>query len=124
MIRFLLDMGIAQSTGQYLRSRGHDVIHLLDAGLERLPDEGIVAKAQHEKRTIVTHDLDFGRIVALSGSSVPSVITLRLSNMTPAHVNAALALVLRTTAPSLERGSLLTITDQGIRVRTLPVTGA
>jgi len=30
VIRFLLDMGLAQSTGRYLRSQGHDVIHLCD----------------------------------------------------------------------------------------------
>ena len=55
MTRFLLDMGIAQSTGQYLRSQGHDVIHLCDQDLERLPDDQIVAKAQEEDRKIITH---------------------------------------------------------------------
>jgi hypothetical protein len=35
-----------------------------------MPDERIVIKAQVEGRTIITHDLDFGRIVALSGDPV------------------------------------------------------
>ena len=121
MIRFLLDMGLAQSTGQFLRSRGHDVVHLRDQGLERMPDDRIVAKAQEEERTIVTHDLDFGRIVALSGHSVPSIVTLRLSNMTPARVNTALQAVLDDGAQSLERGALVTVTDGGIRIRPLPI---
>jgi len=71
-----------------------------------MPDDRIVAKAQEEERTIVTHDLDFGRIVALSGFSVPSIVTLRLSNMTPARVNTALQAVLDDGAQSLERGAL------------------
>ena len=121
MIRFLLDMGLAQSTGEFLRSRGHDVVHLREQGLERLPDDQIVAKAQEEKRAIVTHDLDFGRIVALSGSTVPSIVTLRLTNMTPAQVNTALKAVLSDATESLDRGALVTITDRGIRVRTLPI---
>ena len=54
MIRFLLDMGLSQSTSQYLRSLGHDVVHLRDQGLERLPDDLIVAKPQKEERTIIT----------------------------------------------------------------------
>jgi len=95
VIRFLLDMGIAQSTGRYLVSDGHDVVHLCDQGLERLPDDRIVLKALGERRVIVTHDLDFGRIVALSGRSVPSIITLRLADMTPQRVTAALKDVVR-----------------------------
>jgi len=119
--RFLLDMGVAQSTGRYLTSRGHDVVHLSEQGLERLPDDRVVAKAKDEERIIVTHDLDFGRIVALSGRSVPSIVTLRLADMTPKHVNSALEIVLRDAILSLERGALVTITDSGIRIRELPI---
>jgi len=114
-------MGIAQSTGRYLTSRGHDVVHLSEQGLERLPDDRVVAKAKDEERIIVTHDLDFGRIVALSGRSVPSIVTLRLADMTPKHVNSALEIVLRDAILSLERGALVTITDSGIRIRELPI---
>ena len=32
MIRFLLDMGIAQSTGQYLKSKGHEATLSLERG--------------------------------------------------------------------------------------------
>jgi predicted nuclease of predicted toxin-antitoxin system len=121
VIRLLLDMGIAQSTGQYLKTLGHDVVHLSEQSLERLPDDLIVTKAQQEDRTIVTHDLDFGRIVALSGRSIPSIITLRLSDMTPTRVNSVLGIALAEAAEPIERGALVTITDRGIRIRTLPV---
>ncbi len=121
MIRFLLDMGLAQSTGEFLRSLGHDAVHLRDQGLQRLPDDQIVIKAKDEKRTIITHDLDFGRIVALSRDTVPNIVTLRLTDMTPARVNDALKTVPSDAARLLEGGALVTVTDGGIRVRTLPV---
>lgn len=121
MIHFLLDMGVAQSTAQFLRSLGHDAIHLRDEGLQRLPDDQIVSKAHAEGRAIITHDLDFGRIVALSGDTVPSIVTLRVTDMTPARVNHALKSVLDDAAQSLEGGALVTVTDGGIRVRTLPI---
>ena len=121
MSRFLLDMGLAQSTGEHLRSLGHDVVHLRDQGLERLPDDRIVMKARQEHRAIITHDLDFGRIVTLCGSTVQNVISLRLTDMTPARVNTALGSVLREASAAIEQGALVTVTDQGIRVRRLPV---
>jgi predicted nuclease of predicted toxin-antitoxin system len=124
VIRFLLDMGIAQSTGRYLRARGHDVVHLVEEELASLPDDRVVAKAQEEGRAIVTHDLDFGRIVALGGHSVPSIVTLRLGDMRPTRVNAALEAALQAATPSLEKGALVTITDRGIRVRALPIDTA
>lgn len=121
MIRFLLDMGLAQSAAEFLRSHGRDAIHLRDEGLQRLADERIVVKARVEGRTIITHDLDFGRIVALSGGTVPSIVTLRLTDMKPAVVNDALRAVLDGAARPLEAGALVTVTDGGSRIRTLPV---
>jgi len=121
VIRFLLDMGIARSSAAFLRAKGHDVVHLSDEGLERMSDDRIVEKALAEKRVIVTHDLDFGRIVALSGDRVPSIITFRLSDMTPASVNAALVAVLQNAA-ALSKGSLATVTDRGVRLRSLPIS--
>jgi predicted nuclease of predicted toxin-antitoxin system len=120
-MRFLLDMGLARSTAAYLRDQGHDAIHLRDQGLQKLDDNGIVAKPLHEERIILTHDLDFGRIVALSHGELPSVITFRLSNMQPDQVNWHLAHVLTQFAEPLESGSLISVTDRALRVRPLPI---
>ena len=86
-MRFLADMGLARSTTALLRSQGHDAVHLRDLGLQRLRDEDIIGMARAECRVILTHDLDFGRIVALGGDRIPSVITFRLADMRPNVVN-------------------------------------
>jgi predicted nuclease of predicted toxin-antitoxin system len=104
-MRFLADMGLARSTVAFLQAQGHDAVHLRDEGLQRLNDHEIVAKGRAEGRVILTHDLDFGRIVALSETSVPTVITFRLQNMRPAQVNGYLAEVLARFAPELEKGN-------------------
>ena len=117
-------MGIARSTTDVLRSSGHDVVHLLDQGLERLADELIVAKAVNEDRIIVTHDLDFSRIVALSGNDVPSVVTLRLSDMSPANVLSVLRGILEQADSELESGALVSVSDGGFRIRPIPVRGS
>ena len=81
-------MGLAQSTSSFLRALGHDVVHLRDQGLQSLTDEKVIDKSLAEGRIILTHDLDFSRIVALSRGSLPSVITFRLPDMRPVEVNS------------------------------------
>jgi predicted nuclease of predicted toxin-antitoxin system len=122
-MRFLADMGLARSTVAFLRARGHDAVHLRDQGLQRLSDDEIVEKAVAEGRVILTHDLDFGRIVAVSGAIVPSVITFRLQDMRPAQVNRYLAGVLARFTAELEAGALVSVNERAIRVRPLPVEG-
>jgi predicted nuclease of predicted toxin-antitoxin system len=122
-MKFLADMGLARSTVAFLRARGHDAVHLRDEGLQRLGDDKIVEKAVTEGRVILTHDLDFGRIVAVSGATVPSVISFRLQDMRPAQVNHYLAEVLARFTAELKAGALVSVNEQAIRIRPLPVKG-
>ncbi|HXK40245.1 MAG TPA: DUF5615 family PIN-like protein [Candidatus Paceibacterota bacterium] len=57
---------------QWLRSAGHDAIHLRDEGLHRLPNGDIFQKGFIEHRVVLTFDLDFGEIVAASEGRVVS----------------------------------------------------
>jgi predicted nuclease of predicted toxin-antitoxin system len=120
-MKFLLDMGLAQTTAAFLRSQGYDALHVREQGLQQAKDDEIVGKARREKRVIVTHDLDFGRLIALSQRQLPSVITLRLENMQPANVNRQLREVLARFSPELEKGALVSVNEQAIRVRSLPI---
>jgi len=75
-MKFLADMGISA----WLRDGGYDVVHLCEQGLQRLPDEEILIKTRIEGRILLTIDLDFARLLALSGEMLPSVILFRLGN--------------------------------------------
>ncbi len=120
-MKFLLDMGLANSTAKFLREQGYDAIHLREQGLQQLEDEQIIIKALQENRIILTHDLDFGRIVALSHQPQPTVITFRLDDMQPTQVNSYLTEVLSHFAAELKIGALVSVNEQVIRVRQLPV---
>jgi len=122
-MKFLADMGLARSTVAFLCAQGHDAVHLRDQGLQRLEDEEIIEKARAEGRVILTHDLDSGRIIAVSRASVPSVVTFRLNDMRPAQVNRYLAEVLAHFAEQLKAGALVSVNERGIRVRSLPIKG-
>jgi predicted nuclease of predicted toxin-antitoxin system len=72
-MKFLADMGISLRTVVWLRSNGYDVTHLRDEGLQRLSDEEILIKARIEGRILLTVDLDFAQLLAVSGEAFPSV---------------------------------------------------
>jgi predicted nuclease of predicted toxin-antitoxin system len=59
MARFSVDMCADVRVAEWLRSAGHDVKHLRDENLQRLPTGEIFKKAGAESRIVVTFDLDF-----------------------------------------------------------------
>lgn len=120
-MRFLVDMGIGLDVARSLRSAGHDVVHLHEVGLQRLSDDLIIAKAAQEDRVILTHDLDFSRLLALSGANRPSIVTFRLSDMTPMRVLLGLNEVLKTCEAALKEGAAVVVSDRAIRCRLLPI---
>jgi predicted nuclease of predicted toxin-antitoxin system len=119
-MKFLADMGISPGTIAFLRSLGHDAIHLNEQGLDRMPDSEILEKARHEHRVLLTHDLDFGELVAASGYRLPSVIIFRLRNMRPENVNRYLKHIIGEKRVMLAEGAFVSVTEGQIRVRLLP----
>jgi predicted nuclease of predicted toxin-antitoxin system len=105
----------------WLRTTDHDVRHLREEGLHRLPDADIMAKAAREERIVLTFDLDFGEILALSGESTVSVILFRLRNTRTPNVIERLNTVLRHCGAALERGAIVVVEDGRHRVRHLPL---
>lgn len=120
-MKFLADMGISPKAVVHLRQQGHDATHLIEKNLHRLPDPEILAKSRSEGRILLTHDLDFGELMAASGARLPSVVIFRLGNMAATHVNRHLDLILARYAKELEQGAILSITENRVRIRALPI---
>jgi Uncharacterized protein conserved in bacteria len=120
-MRFLADMGVALRVVEWLRSQGHEAIHLREEGLHRLPDEAIFDKAVAERRIVLTFDLDFGEIIALSEGRFVSVILFRLHNTRTPHAIDRLRVVLEESAPALEQGAIVVVEESRYRIRRLPL---
>jgi predicted nuclease of predicted toxin-antitoxin system len=120
-MKFLADMGISPKTIKFLQQRGYDAIHLHEQGLYRLSDTAILTKAQDEQRVLLTHDLDFGELLAASGSKLPSVVIFRLRNMRPENVNGYLTTIILQYQRMLEEGAIISLMEGKIRIRSLPV---
>jgi predicted nuclease of predicted toxin-antitoxin system len=119
-MKFLLDMGISPKTADFLRSFGHEALHLQEEGLGRLSDLMILEKASKEGFVLLTHDLDFGDLLAASGAGLPSVFLFRLRNMHPERVNLHLRQIIPLCENDLREGAMITVTEGGFRVRKLP----
>jgi len=75
-MKFLGDMGISPRTIALLREQGYDAIHLVEQNLERMPDPNILDKARQEERILLTVDLDFAQLLAMSGERLPTYVQL------------------------------------------------
>lgn len=120
-MRFLADMGIALRIVEWLRSEGHNVSHLREEGLHCLPNGEIFQKAAVEHRILLTFDLDFGEIIALSEGRTVSVILFRLHNTRTPHVIDRLRAVLKESASALEEGAIIIVEESRHRIRRLPL---
>lgn len=120
-MKFLADMGISPACVDELVELGHDALHLHRLGLHQLADDEILAKARQEGRIVLTHDLDFGHLLALSQAGLPSVMIFRLSSMRPENVSLRIRSALELFADDLEAGCILLIENMRIRKRTLPI---
>ena len=120
-MRFLADMGVDVRVVEWLRQQAHNAKHLRDEGLERSPDSEIFAKAVNENRVVLTFDLDFGEIAALTKGRKASVILFRLHNTRTPHVIERLAAVLGDSAEALETGAVVVVEESRHRVRFLPI---
>ena len=123
-MRFLADMGISPNTVAMLRGLGYDALHLHEQGLDRLQDPLILQKARDEGRILLTHDLDFGELIAASGARLPTIVVFRLRNMHPERVNRYLDGILNQHAEALKQGAIISVTEGQIRVRVLPIVAS
>jgi len=120
-LRFLADMGVSMGVVAWLREQGLDAKHLREEGLQRLPNGAIFEKAVDEGRVVITFDLDFSEIAALTGQGPTSVISFRLRNTRTDRVITRLAAVLAASTPQLEAGAIVSVEESRHRVRSLPI---
>ncbi len=120
-VRYLADMNISPLTVRDLLAEGIDVVRVSTVLAANASDREILGKARAEGRTLITQDLDFSALLALSGESQPSLVTLRLLNTDPDLVTRRLRTVLPQIEESLSGGCAVTIEDHGVRIRRLPL---
>lgn len=120
-MKLLADLHISPRTVEFLRSLGHEVVRVHEILPVTATDEEIVTRAIEERRVILTQDLDLSALIALSGKSFPSLISLRLHSSRIEYVNALLEKILPALENDMLQGMIIAVEDERIRRRPLPI---
>ena len=122
-LKFLVDNACSPKLAQGLRDAGFDAVHVLERNAASDPDSVHFDRAAAENRVLVTADTDFGALLALRGTSTPSVVQFRRRTSRRASAQLQLLLAqLPTVADDLRQGALVTIEDTRLRIRRLPIS--
>jgi predicted nuclease of predicted toxin-antitoxin system len=105
----------------FFTPHGITATHWLDIGQAGDADELLFNHARVNGAILLTQDLDFTRMLALSGANLPSVIQLRVDCPIPEIVGDAVLNVLRNHEKQLDDGCLITIDLKRHRIRLLPL---
>lgn len=68
-----------------------------------------------------THDLDFGRVLAIRSSAGPSVVQIRIQNVLPPAVGTLVVNALNAASLHVETGALVTIDPMQHGIWLLPI---
>jgi hypothetical protein len=120
-VNFLVDMPLPPALAHWLVTQGHDAVHAKEVGLAEAPDTAIMATAAREQRTVVTADLDFPRLLALTAAVEPSLVLFRSGDWNEAQVVARMADVLAVLGPAGIDSALFVVDRERIRRRALPI---
>jgi predicted nuclease of predicted toxin-antitoxin system len=96
-------------------------VHWSTIGSASAADVEIMRYAAAPGYCVLTNDLDFGSILAVTHGRKPSVIQIRSDNLHPDSIGKMVALALHQAAQELEDGALLTIDTNRIRLSLLPL---
>jgi len=114
-------MNLPRQLGRLLAGRGHGWRHVADIGFYKAMDKEILAEAKIRGEVILTHDLDYGTLLAFSGESEPSVAIFRQSDILPSALFESMMRNWHECGPALEAGAIVIFEDTAIRIRPLPI---
>jgi predicted nuclease of predicted toxin-antitoxin system len=114
-------MPLSPELARWLVHAGHEAVHALDVGLARASDAVILEYARRERWVIITADLDYPRLLALTHAEGPGLILFRGGNYSEQEVVERLRRTFAVIPPEELPRSLIVIEKGRIRRRRLPI---
>ncbi len=120
-MKLLIDMNLSPRWVSLLADAGMEAAHWSTLGGANAPDTEIMAFAKANDYVVLTHDLDFGAILAVTHGEKPSVIQIRSADVSPDVIGKSVIIALRQMKAELEEGALVTLDPNRPRLRVLPL---
>ena len=96
-MKFLVDMNLSPRWCGFLQAAGWDSVHWSQVGAATAPDHELMQWALNEQRVVLTHDLDYGAMLAATKAMGPSVVQVRTQDVRPESLAPLLIPVLKQT---------------------------
>jgi predicted nuclease of predicted toxin-antitoxin system len=120
-MNLLIDMNLTPDWRRHLAQFGHVAVHWNDVGDPKALDPEVMEWARLNDHIVLTHDLDFGRLLALTKATGPSVIQLRCNEPLPSVMGRMLVDVLRDHEQDFKDGAVAVLDVARSRIRILPI---
>ena len=120
-LKILIDMNLAPAWVPGLAQHGYQSAHWSSIGSSSADDAVIMAWALSNQHVVLTHDLDFGTLLALTHASGPSVIQLRTRSILLSSCFSLVVTALQKLEAELTAGAIVVIDEASARVRVLPL---
>lgn len=91
-------------------------------GLARADDSELLEAARRSQEVLLTHDLDFGRLLAFSGASTLSVLLFRGTRTDTETLFRRLRGSWDDWFAAVEEGALVVLEGKSVRIRILPMS--
>lgn len=117
----IVDMNASPAWVDFLNERGHTAAHWSSLGDIEALDQVIMSYAKERGAIVLTADLDFGELLAVSGDTGPSVLTIRMGDLRPETIGDRVAQTLTLCEQELTAGALVVIDPERRRLRLLPL---
>ncbi len=119
-MKVLVDMNLSPRWTTALEQEGWHAVHWSEVGDPRATDAEIMEWARREGYVVLTHDLDFGALLAATQMQGPSVLQIRTQDVLPEALGSRVVQILRQYGEVLAQGALVTVDETRARIRVLP----
>ncbi|GHV90683.1 hypothetical protein AGMMS50268_11860 [Spirochaetia bacterium] len=120
-MKILVDMNLSPEWADYLIGNSLEAVHWSSCGSPDSPDTAIMTYAKEHNFVVLTNDLDFGTILALTHYEKPSVIQIRSGVLSPIRIGGSVTSAIKKLSTEIEQGALVTIDLNKIRLHLLPL---
>jgi len=121
VIKIIVDMNLPPRWVPVLKAEGWDAVHWSSIGSPGAADAEIFRYAKDGSYAVLTHDLDFGAILAATGGNAPSVIQVRTQDVFPEAIGALVIAAVRQFKSEIKKGVLISVDENRSRARLLPL---
>ena len=121
-MKFIVDMNLSPDWVRFLEEGDIAAQHWSSLGDPTSPDLEIMQYARKHGYAILTHDLDFASLLALTGANGPSVVQIRSGDAFPSTIAKQVIEAIGQSSSQLNEGAILTVEPQRYRATLLPIS--